>query len=89
MKFYKHLTREVPQPTNPKKLAEWTEIQDKLKSLLSMITNPVPRSIFEADPTKRAHERYKMLKAEQTSQSVTNISVLYRKVFDETCSNAV
>lgn len=61
--------------------------QNKLSSLLLLITGPQALSIIEMNSELNATEKYQLLKTEYNTPSIITFSTLYRKIFRCTLAN--
>jgi hypothetical protein len=59
----------------------WRNNQNKLSSLLLLITDSQALSIIEMHSDKNATDKYKLLKNEYNTSFIITFSILYRKIF--------
>lgn len=86
--MYKVLTGEDPAPAvEDSTYRTWSMNQDRLSSLLILITGPSALSLIELHTNKNATQLYQVLKDAFNKTTITTFSTLYRKIFECKLSN--
>lgn len=86
--LWKTLTGETPAPaTGTPEYIAWEGNQDKLASLLLLITGPSALSLVELDINKTATEQYKILKEAYNTTTIVTLGILYRRIFQCSLTN--
>ena len=86
--LWKTLTgeRSAPATGTPEYIA-WEGNQDKLASLLLLITGPSALSLVELSIDKTATEQYMILKEAYNTTTIVTLGILYRRIFQCSLSN--
>lgn len=86
--LWKTLTDETPAPaTGTPEYIAWEGNQDKLASLLLLITGPSALSLVELNIDKTATEQYMILKEAYNTTTIVTLGILYRRIFQCSLSN--
>lgn len=86
--LWKTLTGETPAPaTGTPDYIAWEGNQDKLASLLLLITGPSALYLVELNINKTATEQYTILKEAYNTTTIVTLGILYRRIFQCSLSN--